>query len=112
MLNLPYFLPNKSKKRPNLSLLFIALQFVAQYFYERENLMNNKNSKPKFSGLNMLISILIGWAIFFFGAWACMKFSSEFFAMPRFIAVIIVSIAGAVVIGPAIYGFLYLGRKK
>ncbi|MEK3608612.1 hypothetical protein AAA441_09525 [Lactobacillus crispatus] len=72
--------------------------------------MNNKNSKPKFSGLNMLISILIGWAIFFFGA--CMKFSSEFFAMPRFIAVIIVSIAGAVVIGPAIYGFLYLGRKK
>ena len=100
------------KKRPNLSLLFIDLQFVAQYFYERENLMNNKNSKPKFSGLNMLISILIGWAIFFFGAWACMKFSSEFFAMPRFIAVIIVSIAGAVVIGPAIYGFLYLGRKK
>lgn len=74
--------------------------------------MNNKNSKPKFSGLNMLISILIGWAIFFFWAWACMKFSSEFFAMPRFIAVIIVSIAGAVVIGPAIYGFLYLGRKK
>lgn len=74
--------------------------------------MNNKNSKPKFSGLNMLISILIGWAIFFFGAWACMKFSSEFLAMPRFIAVIIVSIAGAVVIGPAIYGFLYLGRKK
>lgn len=74
--------------------------------------MNNKKSKPKFSWLNMLISILIGWAIFFFGAWACMKFSLEFFAMPRFIAVVIVSVAGAVVIGPAIYGFLYLGRKK
>lgn len=74
--------------------------------------MSDKNSKPKFSGLYMMISMLIGWAIFFFGAWACMKFSLEFFVMPRFIAVVIVSIAGAVVVGPAIYGFLYLGRKK
>jgi hypothetical protein len=31
--------------------------------------------------------------------------------MPRFVVVIVVSIAGAIVIGPAIYGFLYLGRN-
>ncbi len=74
--------------------------------------MSNKNLKPKFSIWSMLISILIGWLIFFFGAWACLKFSLEFFVMPRFAFVLVISIAGAVVLGPAIYGLLYLGRKK
>ena len=74
--------------------------------------MSNKNLKPKFSIWSMLISILIGWLIFFFGAWTCLKFSLEFFVMPRFAFVLVISIAGAVVLGPAIYGLLYLGRKK
>ena len=74
--------------------------------------MNDKKSQTKFSGKKMVLSMLIGWAIFFFGAWAGMKFSAEFFIMPRFIVVLIISLAGAVVVGPAIYGFLYIGRKK
>lgn len=74
--------------------------------------MNSKKPQNGFSSKDLMISMLIAWAIVFVGAWASQHFSSEFFAMPRFAFVLIISLAGAVVIGPAIYGFLYIGRKN
>ncbi|ADX70998.1 Predicted protein [Lactobacillus helveticus H10] len=70
--------------------------------------MKNKN---EFSALKLFISMLIAWAIVFVGAWASKGFSADFFVMPRFTIVLVVSVAGAIVIGPAIYGFLYIGRR-
>lgn len=70
--------------------------------------MKNKN---EFSALKLFISMLIAWAIVFVGAWASKGFSADFFAMPRFTIVLVVSVAGAIVIGPAIYSFLYIGRR-
>lgn len=74
--------------------------------------MNKNKTQNSFSSKDLMISMLIAWVIVFVGAWASQGFSSDFFAMPRFAFVLIISLAGAVVIGPAIYGFLYIGRKK
>lgn len=74
--------------------------------------MNNKKTQNNFSSKDLVISMLIAWVIVFVGAWAGTGFSSAFFIMPRFAFVLIISLAGAVVIGPAIYGFLYIGRKS
>lgn len=74
--------------------------------------MNNKKPQNSFSSKDLIISMLIAWVIVFVGAWASQKFSMSFFAMPRFAFVLIISLAGAVVIGPAIYGLLYIGRKS
>lgn len=71
-------------------------------------MMKNKN---EFSALKLFISMLIAWAIVFVGAWAGKGFSADFFAMPHFVVVLVTSVAGAIVIGPAIYGFLYIGGK-
>ncbi|QNT45118.1 hypothetical protein ICI50_09375 [Lactobacillus kefiranofaciens] len=73
--------------------------------------MKKKKIPNSFSTKDLLISMLLGWLIVFVGAWAGTGFRASFLAMPRFVVVIIVSIAGAIVIGPAIYGFLYLGRN-
>lgn len=74
-------------------------------------MMKKKKIPNSFSTKDLLISMLLGWLIVFVGAWAGTGFRASFLAMPRFVVVIIVSIAGAIVIGPAIYGFLYLGRN-
>lgn len=74
-------------------------------------MMKKKKTPNSFSTKDLLISMLLGWLIVFVGAWAGTGFRASFFVMPRFVVVIIVSIAGAIVIGPAIYGFLYLGRN-
>lgn len=74
--------------------------------------MSNKNGKNVFSTKELIISMVIAWVIVFFGAWAGKRFSIDFFAMPRFAFVLVLSFAGAVVIGPAIYGFLYVGKNS
>lgn len=73
--------------------------------------MKNQN-KNQISPAGLFLSMLIGWVIVFVGAWAGNGFSRDFFIMPRFVAVLIVSTAGAIIIGPAIYGFWYIGRNK
>ena len=74
--------------------------------------MNKKNSQNNFSILGLIISLIIAWVITFCAMWASRGFSRDFFIMPRFAFVLVLSIAGAIIIGPAIYGFLYIGRKK
>lgn len=74
--------------------------------------MSNKNSQNQFSAWRLILSIVIAWVITFFAMWAARGFSQDFFIMPRFAFVLVLSVAGAIIIGPAIYGFLYIGRKK
>lgn len=74
--------------------------------------MNNKNSQNQFSAWQLILSMIIAWVITFFSMWAARGFGRDFFIMPRFVFVLVLSVAGAVIIGPAIYGFLYIGRKK
>lgn len=74
--------------------------------------MDDKNSQNQFSPAGLIISIVIAWVITFFAMWAARGFGKDFFIMPRFAFVLVLSVAGAVIIGPAIYGFLYIGRKK
>ncbi len=74
--------------------------------------MDNKNSQNQFSPWQLILSMIIAWVITFFSMWAARGFSMDFFIMPRFAFVLVISVAGAIVIGPAIFGFLYIGRKK
>ena len=74
--------------------------------------MSNKNSQNQFSAWRLILSMVIAWVITFFAMWAARGFGQDFFIMPRFAFVLVLSVAGAIIIGPAIYGFLYIGRKK
>lgn len=74
--------------------------------------MDNKNSQNQFSAWRLILSIVIAWVITFLAMWAARGFGKDFFIMPRFAYVLVLSVAGAITIGPAIYGFLYIGRKK
>ncbi len=74
--------------------------------------MSNKNSQNKFSAWRLILSMVIAWVITFFAMWAARGFGQDFFIMPRFAFVLVLSVAGAIIIGPAIYGLLYIGRKK
>lgn len=74
--------------------------------------MKDKNTQNQFSVWGIILSMLIAWVITFISMWASRGFSMDFFIMPRFAFVLVLSVAGAIIIGPAIYGFLYIGRKK
>lgn len=74
--------------------------------------MKKENTQNQLSVWGIVLSMLIAWVITFFSMWASRGFSMDFFIMPRFAFVLVLSVAGAIIIGPAIYGFLYIGRKK